>query len=327
MLRFGLAAFFLVFFMSCGKGSYQKYNYDRFVMNTVFQIVIYTDRGQAAADQLAEESYRLIVSLEDKYSAFLSNSVVFQANKNGRIDVLDTETEKLLAEALKVSEETGGAFDITVYPLMRLWGFYSEEYRMPDRTKIRDVLQRVGYSNVILSSNEAVLSNGVQLDLGGLVKGYTVDRVVGLLTQKGVASGIVNAGGNLRIFGLKPDQNPWKIGIRHPRVLGEFYLTNETTNALAISTSGDYEQYFLSGGKRYHHILNPKTGFPVDNGVVSVSVRNASAARADIISTALFVMGVEKGLAYAESNRIAALFILERNGKLWDTNSSEWFKP
>lgn len=313
--------------MSCGKGSYQKYNYDRFVMNTVFQIVIYTDRGQASADQLAEESYRLIVSLEDKYSAFLSNSVVFQANKNGRIDVLDTETEKLLAEALKVAEETGGAFDITVYPLMRLWGFYSEEYRMPDRTKIRDVLQRVGYSNVILSSNEAVLSNGVQLDLGGLVKGYTVDRVVGLLTQKGVASGIVNAGGNLRIFGLKPDQNPWKIGIRHPRVLGEFYLTNETTNALAISTSGDYEQYFLSGGKRYHHILNPKTGFPVDNGVVSVSVRNASAARADIISTALFVMGVEKGLAYAESNRIAALFILERNGKLWDTNSSEWFKP
>lgn len=310
--------------VSCGTGEVRKYIYERLLMTTVFQIVIYTEKGQNAADTISEKSFQIISDLEGKFSITLSNSLVFRANNSGVIDPLDPETRHVISNALYYSQRTGGSFDITVFPVVKLWGFYNEEYRVPDRDKIREALPQIGYTNILLLSNRVVLTNGAQMDMGGVLKGYAVDRVVQHLKSRGVQAGIVNAGGNLRVFGLKPDNAVWKIGIRHPRKPGELYRSIELKTEVSISTSGDYERYFTANGTRYHHIINPKTGYPASNGLASVTVMDRSAEEADILSTALFVMGLEKGLEFANTNGISALFISERNGKLYDTNSLFW---
>lgn len=309
---------------SCGTGEVRKYIYERLLMTTVFQIVIYTEKGQNAADNLSERSFQIISDLEGKYSVTLSNSLIFRANNSGVIDPVDPETMHVISNALSYSQMTGGNFDLTVFPVVKLWGFYNEEYRLPDKEKIREALPQVGYSNIQILSNRIILSNGAQIDIGGVLKGYAVDKVVSFLKSKGVQAGIVNAGGNLRVFGLKPDNAVWKIGIRHPRKPGELYRSIELTTEVSISTSGDYERYFTANGVRYHHIINPRTGYPANNGLTSVTVTDRSAEEADILSTALFVMGLEKGLAFANTNGISAMFISERNGKLSDTNSLFW---
>ena len=325
-MRFVKPLFFIAVLLlcSCGTGEVRKYIYERLLMTTVFQIVIYTEKGQNAADRISEQSFQIISDLENKFSVTLSNSIIFRANNSGMIDPLDPETAHLISNSLYYSQKTGGSFDITVYPAVKLWGFYNEEYHMADREKLREALPLVDYSNIILLSNRVILSNGAQIDLGGVLKGYAVDKVVQFLKSKNMRAGIVNAGGNLRIFGVKPDNALWKIGIRHPRKQGELYRSVELQTEVSISTSGDYERYFIINGTRYHHIINPKTGNPANNGLASVTVMDRSAEESDILSTALFVMGLEKGLAFANTNGIAAFFISERNDKLYETNSLFW---
>lgn len=314
----------VLFLASCGTGEVRKYIYERLLMTTVFQIVLYTEKGQNTADRLSEQAFQIISDLENKYSVTMSNSIVFRANNSGMIDPVDPETIHIISNALYYSQKTGGNFDITIYPVVKLWGFYNEEYRIADKEKLREALPQVGYSNVLMLSNKIVLTNGSQIDLGGVLKGYAVDKVVQFMKSKHMQAGIVNAGGNLRIFGVKPDNAVWKIGIRHPRKSGELYRSVELKMEVSISTSGDYERYFMSNGTRYHHIINPRTGNPANNGLASVTVMDRSAEESDILSTALFVMGLEKGLAFANTNGISAMFISERNGKLSDTNSLFW---
>jgi FAD:protein FMN transferase len=325
MKLFKRSLFLVLFFLvSCGTGEVRKYTYDRLLMTTIFQVVLYTDKGQSAADNISEQVFQTISDLENKYSVTLSNSLVFRANETGVIEPLDPETRHILSNALYYAEKTGGSFDITVYPVMKLWGFYNEEFKVADKSKVQELMQLVGYTNVLIQSNRVMLTNGAQLDLGGCLKGYAVDKVVALLKSRGIKAGIVNAGGNLRVFGIKPDNAVWKIGIRHPRKQGEIFKSIELQGETSLSTSGDYERYFIVNGTRYHHILNPRTGFPANNGLASVTIMDRSAEEADILSTALFVMGLDRGMEFANTNGISAFFISERNGKISSTNSLFW---
>ena len=204
----------------------------------------------------------------------------------------------LLEASAAYSEQTGGAFDITTYPLTKLWGFGTAG-RIPDDAEIAEALTQVGYQKLRLDPERrtAVLTDGAQIDLGAIAKGYAAETVCGIFTDYGIESALINLGGNIFVIGSKLDGSPWRIGVADPED------TRETVGVLsardtAVVTSGSYQRYFEQGGTRYHHILDPVTGRPADNGLVSVTVICDDAVWADALSTALFVMGEEKPVGF-----------------------------
>lgn len=320
--RFIILSLFLLL-PSCNS-KLRQYDYESYAMDTIFHITVYTSLPKARIDELVSPVFQEISRLENKYSAFVTDSVVYRLNRTGSAGY-DEELNSVLAAARRYSEATGGAFDITVLPLMRLWGFTTREYRLPPPAEIAAALSEVDYRNVVSGTNGVRLAGGAQIDLGGIVKGYAVDKLAAELQTAGVEGGIVNAGGNIRAFGKKPGGGDWNIGIRHPREAGGVIAAYAFPGGFSIATSGDYERYFITNGVRYCHIMSPFTGRPVRNGVVSVSVVTAGSARdADALSTSLFVMGLDKGLAFALSNRLPVLFVCESNGLLRLTNSPAW---
>jgi FAD:protein FMN transferase len=308
---------------SCGQTGLKKYEYNQFLMDTVFQVVIYTDKGGREADDTAARTFSVISNLELKYSQFITNSLLYRLNKNLSCPA-DPETLSLFRDSLEISRESGGAFDITVAPLMELWGFYNQKYRLPSAQSIQKLLTDVDYRRIHLTGNEIKMDKNTETDLGAILKGFAVDKAVSFLQAGKIPAGLVNAGGNLKVFGLKPGSSPWKIGIRHPRKESELYKTIELGEGTAISTSGDYERFFITNNIRYCHILDPKNGYPARNSVISVSVIDPSAERADYLSTTLFVLGPVKGMEFADKNRIPVLFILEKDGQLSDIQSKWW---
>ncbi len=312
-------------FSSCGK-RLKKFEFNEYMMNTVFQIVIYTDLTKDEAGTLAAKTYRICHELEMKYSTTLTDSLVSKLNRDGRMDI-DSETYRIIKDALDFSKRTDGLFDITIYPLMKTWGFYDQNYRLPGMNEIKMILPHVNYRLIQLSTNRIILQNGAKIDLGGILKGYAIHKMVSNLQAQNVSAGIVNAGGNLKVFGRKPDGSRWRIGIKHPRNPGELFSTIQLEPDLSIATSGDYEQYFITNNIRYHHIMNPKTGFPVKNGVISSSVitsEDQDFEDSDGYSSSFFLMGADKGVDYANKNHIPVLYILESNNVISSTNSIWW---
>ena len=211
----------------------------------------------------------------------------------------------------KLSE---GAFDPTIAPVKWLWDFKNGG-RIPSERELGQELAFVGMSKIEIRGDSLRIRNpGVKLDLGGVAKGYTVDRMLSVLKSGGVYAGLVNAGGDIAMFGKKPDNKDWIIGLRHPRMNHTLSLGNMSYTAVA--TSGDYERFFIKDGVRYHHIINPSTGYPA-RGCMSVTTWAMSAMDADILSTTIFVMGPEKGLAFAEKlDNIEAAIFVEKDNKV-----------
>lgn len=206
----------------------------------------------------------------------------------------------LLKKSIEVSEATGGAFDATVGAIKSAWNFEADHPRVPDASQIRSLLPRVNFRKILFTKDSVFLSDsGMRIDMGGIAKGLVIDRGVGVLRETGVRAGLVEAGGDLRIFGRHPYREKWKIGIRHPRSHEGELIGVLETDASSIATSGDYERYFIQDGKRYHHILNPKTGYPAE-GCISVTIVAESALLADAYATAVFVLGPKDGMALIE---------------------------
>ncbi|OGW72823.1 MAG: hypothetical protein A3J72_00400, partial [Nitrospirae bacterium RIFCSPHIGHO2_02_FULL_40_19] len=222
--------------------------------------------------------------------------------------------------AIYASEKTNGAFDITIGSVTTLWDFH--EKIKPENRKIKERLPLVNYKNIILdkkSSSVYLKKKGMLIDPGGITKGYAADKAVEALKREGIKSGLVSISGDIKAFGLKPDSKPWKIGIRNPRAENkedEIMATIEVTD-MAISTSGDYERYFIIDGKRYHHILNPRTGYPADE-CRSVSIIAKDGSITDPFSTGIFILGAEKGIKLLEEMGIDGI-IVDKNGKIHTT--------
>jgi thiamine biosynthesis lipoprotein len=316
----GLIVLVPAFLLSCSKT--EKYTYTRFMMDTLFQITLYSNLPSGTVEQKVDEAFEIIKGVEQKFSATLSNSVIYRINKDGEI-FPDVETRAVFESAYFYSSLTGGAFDATIMPIMKLWGFHERDYRVPSHNEIKQILPRIGYQNISIGKT-IKLKNGAKFDPGGFMKGYAVDLATEYLKETGISAGIVNAGGNLRIFGKKPDNTQWAIGVRHPRDASQIIEIVFITNESAISTSGDYERNFERDGRLYHHIMSPSTGYPVDNGIVSVSAISPTAEGADVFSTAIFVMGVDKGIGYANSREIPALIIVKSNDTLVKVYSDYW---
>lgn len=219
------------------------------------------------------------------------------------------ELAQMIDQALRIAEATGGAFDPTWHSVGKLWDFKAEPPVVPDEGEIAAALAKVGWSRVVvdLAASTVELPAGTTIGLGGIAKGYGVDRAIAVLRERGVQHALVNAGGDLRTLGLDSDK-PWEIAIRHPRRRGDVMAVVPVSNR-SVVTSGDYERFFELDGVRYHHILDPRTGRPA-SGCMSATVIGQEASLCDALATALCVLGPERGLALVERlDQIEALVV------------------
>ncbi len=295
-------------------------------MDSDFSATIY-GRGElppdSAAVLLERESRRLNSVFSDYDSASELSAVRGKAGDTLRIS---EELYLVLDAALKMQTESGGAFDIGLHALKKSYGLGSGETpKVPSESEIRSSLPaRIQVKKSIssgdnlplhMAGNNRVLlrRDSLLLDVGGIAKGYTVDRMHRMLDSLGLKVHLLKAGGDMRAGGAKP--GGWRLGIRHPAHADSICALVESPADMAVSTSGNYERYFKKNGKRYHHLFDPATGKPV-YGTVSVTAVTGEGMLSDALSTALFVMGPEKGRALAMSKGAAVLWVLERNGKL-----------
>jgi len=293
-LKFSLFAFtfhFLLFTFSFLSGCQNKPLYkDTQVMMGTFVEVVSADK-RAAGIAFAE-----IQRIENLLSKYNPRSEVSQLNKLGKLKV-SPEAFYIIKKAIEFWRLSDGAFDITVVPLADLWGFTDKKYKLPKDQKIRNVLNLIGSDKIILQDKDNVVKfriPGIKIDLGAIAKGYAVDCAVKKLKEAGINSCLINAGGQIYCLGDNFG-TPWKVAIKNPRgktVIGYLKLKDK-----AVATSGDYEQYFFKNNKRYSHILNPKTGYPADSGIVSVTVVAQDGLTSDALATAIFVLGKAKGQA------------------------------
>lgn len=299
-------------------------------LNTAVQITIYDSQDKALLDDCLAlcDRYELIFSRTNENSELYKlNHRKDTSDKDPNADeqtipypisgTADTwhiseDLAALLSEGLDITRESDGAFDIAIAPLTSLWDFTAEDPKAPDDAAIQKALPLCSSDGVTIDGQDITLpSDDIQFDVGAIAKGYIADRMKDLLVKKGVKSAIINLGGNVLCIGSKPDGTPFKIGIQKP-----FADRNETEAVMDITgksvvSSGIYERCFKQNGKLYHHILNPKTGYPYDNSLISVTIISDQSVDGDALSTTCFALGLEDGLKFAEKKGVQAVFITE----------------
>ncbi len=279
-----------------------EYEETVFAMDTYMTLTAYGENAEAAVEAGVEEIQRLDALL----STGDADSEIAAVNAAGG-GLLSEEVAALVRRALDIGEETDGIFDISVYPLMQLWGFATGEYHVPTAEEREAALALVDASRLTLTENAAGVSlslpDGMQIDLGGIGKGYSLDRVAEIFAQYGVEDAVINLGGDVHLMGHRSDGTDWRVGIRDPED-ADGYLGGLALSDICVVTSGGYERYFEDeeSGTRYHHIIDPRTGEPANAGLISVSVVSEDGTMADALSTALFVMGTEDAIAYCEAH-------------------------
>lgn len=283
-----------------------------FFFSTVVSVTLYGTSDQA----ILEDCFLRMNEYEKKLSKTIEGSDIWNINhSNGNAVEVSEETAVLLRMADSFSKLSEGAFDLTIAPVVSLWNFTGEEpHTVPSETSVHDALAHVDYQNVTVDGTTVTLLDpAAQVDPGGIAKGFIADRIKNWLLERGVTCGLISLGGNILTFGSKPDDSPWNIAIRKPfGESSESITTVSSKEGTSIVTSGTYERYFEQDGVIYHHILDPDNGYPVSNGLTSVTILSDSSAEGDAFSTACFVLGLEKGMELIESqDGIEALFITE----------------
>jgi len=290
-------------------------------MDTLITITV-VSASEDEADKAIDAAFSEIEKIE-KLSDFYSpqSEITLINRESGRSYVrVSPDILEMLKKALYVSENTGGAFDITIGPVTSLYDFHKKI--KPADHAIKSALHFVNYHNLLLDKNNSsafLREKGMIVDLGGIAKGYTADKTVELLKQQGIHAGLVAVAGDIKAFGLKPDGTSWKIGIKNPdpKSAGDDVIATIELTDMAISTSGDYERYFILDGKKYHHIIDPKTGYPAPS-CRSVSVIAKNGVFTDSFATGIFVLGPEKGSKVLEKMGFDGV-IIDNRGKIYVT--------
>ena len=266
-----------------------------FALDTAISLKVYGSKREEVLKKLENK----INELDELLSTGKETSEVSRLNENGKA-ILSVTSRELMKKSLELNKETDGLFDITIYPLMELWGFPSKNYKVPSDKEIKENLENVGSDKIVFNEATGEISfknKGMKIDFGGIGKGYITDELVKILTEEKVESAIINLGGNVFGFNKKPDGSLWNVAIRDPNE-PENYMAAVKLENCAVITSGGYERYFEENGKIYHHILNPATGKPSDSNLKSVSIISQDGTLADALSTSLFIMGEKKAIEY-----------------------------
>ena len=274
-----------------------------FAMDTVMDFTIYGESG------LIDQSESLITSLESLVSVTDADSELYAINQTGS-GTLTGKASSLMEQALEICRRTDGALDLSIYPIVRAWGFTAGSYQVPDEAEIQALLPLVDYRKIQYDAadGDVTLPVGMKIDLGSVAKGYAGQLVAQMLREHGVQSALLNLGGNVQTVGTKPDGSPWQIGIKDPQ--GEDAMMVLSVEDQAVVTSGGYERYFEQDGQTYWHIMDPSTGHPADSGLISVTIVGDEGVVCDGLSTALFVMGLEKAAdLWAQSGDFEAVFV------------------
>lgn len=267
-----------------------------FAMDTVMTLRLY----EGGKDSLLDAAEGRVGEIEALLSVTDPDSRIYALNHTGTAE-LSLEEGALLEGALELCALTDGALDLSIYPVLRAWGFTTGEYSVPDGEAIAALLPLVDYRNVEVGMDGPErayvrVPDGMEIDLGSVAKGYAGDVLAAMLMENGVSSAMLDLGGNIQTVGARPDGSPWRVGIRDPEGDGNIGVVEVTDKA--VVTSGGYERYFEEDGVRYWHILDPKTGAPARSGLLSVTVIGDSGVLCDALSTALFVMGREKAVSF-----------------------------
>jgi thiamine biosynthesis lipoprotein len=315
ILAVGVLSFFGIYRV---KSVPQLYHQAQFLLDTLVEMTV-ACRSEQQANEAMSAAYEEMRRIEALLSRYRNGSQISQLNTDaGKDQVVQVsrEVHDILQRSLQYAVLTDGLFDITIGPIVDLWGIGTPYQQVPDESELQRVLPYVGYQNVEISENGGIRLRypEVKLDLGGIAKGYSIDRAIEVLRGYDMISALVNAGGDIRGIGTKPDGTPWRIGIQHPRKPNDIVGVIQLQDA-AVATSGDYERFFMHNNIRYHHIFVPHTGMPAQ-ACQSVTIITKTAEAADVFATAVFVMGPERGLKFIEDQTDVEGMIIDSDGNM-----------
>lgn len=288
----------------------QDLTYTDMLFDTVIKIQILDPADESILDGLK----KLCEKYDTMFSATNTDSELYKLNHaNGQPFTVSSETANLIQEGIHYSELSGGAFDLTIEPVSALWDFKADKPTVPSSDAIAQAVSHVDYTKVDIQDNTVTLEDPeAGIDLGAIAKGYIADQVKTYLKKQGINHAIINLGGNVDVIGTKPDGSKYNIGIQKPFDESGEAITSVQLKDQTVVTSGIYERYFKKNGKLYHHILDPRTGYPCENNLYSVSIITDSSTKADALSTTCFLLGYEKGMELIQSmDGVEAIFITD----------------
>lgn len=309
---------FLLFLLLLGcKKKIERVDEERFAFGTYFKISVYSD-NKKEAKKIIDKAFDEIQRIDEKYNSKVSGSLMDELNKNQKA-TFDDEGILILNEVKKAYNISGGKYDVTMSPLMTLWGF-SEEVEprttIPTEEELNQAVKKVDFSKVVIDGNQVIIKEpGITIDTGSFLKGYAVDRAKNILRAEGIKNGFVTAISSIEAIGGKGDGSPWKIGIQNPNnssdILGIVELRDQS-----MGVSGDYQTYVEIDGKKYHHILDKETKYPVKDKKMVVVV-NKNGLQADLYSTVFFLIPLEKVLEIANTTPDLDVIVVDENDKIY----------
>ncbi len=295
-----------------------------YAMDTLLEFDILASEDSDIGEQIRAEVERVDLLL----SATNMDSELYQLNhRDSSPFTASEELSEILSDCLAISQKTDGALNIALYPVTQAWGFVSGDYHVPAPTVLSDAMEKIHWQDMQVEGTQIQLPEGMELDLGAVGKGYLTDCCVAILRDNQVESALLDLGGNVYAYGTKEDGSQWRIGIQMPfqdSLAGSLTVEDE-----AVVTSGTYQRYFEEEGKRYHHILDSETGYPVENGLESVTIVTENGFWADALSTAFFVMGLEESAAFwqEEFPDVGVIWITSQGEVYCTENLEDRFQP
>lgn len=325
ILVFGLLTIFLA---ACGgskpKINQKPYEDKQFLMGTYVQMRIYDDGKK----EVLKPAFKRVKELADKITVNQKGSEIDEINQEAGVKPVKVTDDMyyLLKEAYKYSEDSKGGFDMAIGSITSLWRIGFPDARKPDQSEIDQALKLVNYHDVVFNDDEQTVflkEKGMKLDLGAIAKGYITDEVVKVMKENGVTTAIIDLGGNVYVMGNSPRGNQkedWTVGIQDPNQARNVVLGSVPETNMSLVTSGIYERYLEVDGKTYHHLFNPKTGYPFDNDLAGVTIVSKKSIDGDGLSTAVFSMGVKDGMKYVEDIKDTEAIFVTRDDKVYVTS-------
>jgi thiamine biosynthesis lipoprotein len=289
------------------------------LLGTVVEIQVRDVDEEKAGDAITKV-FAEVKRIDDLFTTYNEASPVWKLNNStDTIIIIDSEIYNLIVLCDSITRLSNGSFDVSLDNLTKVWGFYSGDQHIPSQSAIDSALILGGWNNIkLIGENKIIKHNKVGLNFGAIAKGYAVDKAIEVLKNNEIKEALVNAGGEISVI-----EKDWIVGIQHPREINSI-IKKIKLDGFTVATSGDYEQYFVVNGMRYHHILDPKTGYP-STGLQSVTIINKSNAFADALATAVFVMGKENGIRLIESLDDTEAMIIDSEGKIFYSSEFEKF--